>query len=238
MKFKSTVLAVALCLWGVGCVDSEKSSDPQSLKKTLEVNEIKGEVVSTEKLGSGLDMMVVRIDQEEIPFLATSDGKIIFQPSPQAFITQDKETEEKLKTFYEKLQEKEQARIDNALKEMLTKDQNISFKFSAKKETDKTIYIVSDPNCIYCRGEFAKLDERLQEANVEMVLVGFLNEDSIQRVANALKDKSKVEAENRALLEKIYSDGYKPKQVDVTPAFELSTKIMNLGVDRVPYIVE
>lgn len=238
MKFKSTALAVALCLWGVGCVDSEKSSDPQSLKKTLEVNEIKGEVVSTEKLGSGLDMMVVRIDQEEIPFLATSDGKIIFQPSPQAFITQDKETEEKLKTFYEKLQEKEQTRIDNALKEMLTKDQNISFKFSAKKETDKTIYIVSDPNCIYCRGEFAKLDERLQEANVEMVLVGFLNEDSIQRVANALKDKSKVEAENRALLEKIYSDSYKPAQVDVAPAFELSTNIMKLGVDRVPYIVE
>lgn len=238
MKFKNTALAVVLCLWGVGCVDSEKSSDPQSLKKTLEVNEIKGEVVSAEKLGSGLDMMVVRIDQEEIPFLATSDGKIIFQPSPQAFITQDKETEEKLKTFYEKLQKKEQVRISNALKEMLIKNQNISFRFSAKKDTDKTIYIVSDPNCIYCRGEFAKLDERLQEANVEMILVGFLNEDSIQRVANALKDKSKVEAENRTLLKKIYSDSYKPTQIDVAPAFELSTNIMKLGIDRVPYIVE
>lgn len=234
MKFKNVALAVALCVWGVGCVDSEDSQ----LQKTLEANQIKGEVLSSEKLGSGLNMIIVRIGQEEIPFLATSDGKIVFQPSSQAFIMQDKKAEEKLENFYEELQKKEEIRINGAFKEMLAQNQNISFKFKAKKETDKTIYIVSDPNCIYCRAEFEKLDERLQEANVEMVLVGFLNEDSIQRVAHALKDKSEVEAQNRALLEKIYSQNYKPAQIDIVQAFGLSTQIMNLGIDRVPYIIE
>ncbi|WP_304648197.1 thioredoxin fold domain-containing protein, partial [uncultured Helicobacter sp.] len=136
------------------------------------------------------------------------------------------------------LYEKEKAKINTKLKELFNDKNAQVFSFKAKKQSSKTIYIVSDPNCPYCQQEFANLSRRLEEANVKMLLVGFLGEDSMLKVANALKNKSGNQAKDIAMLSALYGAKVKGKAMDTKEAMALTQAVANVGVRSVPYIIE
>ncbi|TLD96591.1 hypothetical protein LS71_005905 [Helicobacter jaachi] len=212
------------------------ASDVQELQKTLKANDIIGKVISSTSLGNGLDMVVIEAQNQEVPFFATSDGKVIFQP--QVLFFQDKNTESKAQGFYAKVQEKQKAKTDIKLLEVFKSQSGKVFHFKAKKPSSKTLYIVADANCPYCREEFKKLEAHLEKANVEMVLVGFLGEDSMLKAANALKNKSGNQAKDIAMLSQLYQADIKGKPMDTQGAATLTQAVANTGVHSVPYIIE
>lgn len=219
-------------IWSVGYGAADKAE----LQKTLQANKIQGNIVSSSDLGSGLSMVIVEVNNQQAPFLATDDGKMIFQA--EVLIAQDKSTESRVQEFYKNLYEKEKLRISAKLKEVFKAQKANVFTFKAKKPSNKTIYIVSDFNCPYCQREFANLDKRLESANVELLVVGFLGEDSILKAANALKNKSGNQAKDIAMLQKLYTPKSKGQSMDIKAAMALTQAVADTGVRSVPYIIE
>lgn len=212
------------------------AADKDSLQKTLQANSVQGSIISSSDLGSGLSMIVIDVNNQQMPFLATNDGKFIFQPD--ALLIQDKSVQSKIQGFYKDIYEKEKAKINIKLKEVFKKQSANVFHFKSQKNGSKTIYIVSDANCPYCHKEFANLNKRLEDANVELLVVGFLGEDSMLKAATALKNKSGNQAKDIAMLAKLYEPKSKVQSVDTKVAQELTQAVADTGVRSVPYIVE
>lgn len=232
MKHKIALVSVLISMCHLAYAQANKDS----LEQTLRANNIEGKIISNSDLGSGLSMVVIEIGTQHVPFLVTNDGKMMFQPDTSLF--QDKNTESHIQGFYKDLYEKEKAKINTKLKELFNDKNAQVFSFKAKKQSSKTIYIVSDPNCPYCQQEFANLSRRLEEANVKMLLVGFLGEDSMLKVANALKNKSGNQAKDIAMLSALYGAKVKGKAMDTKEAMALTQAVANVGVRSVPYIIE
>lgn len=236
MKDKEQQMKTKIFLAGILCACAMNAADMASLQKTLDENKLKANILEVQELGSGLDMVIVNINDQQVPFLATQDGKLMFQP--ETLLVQSPALRTSIDSFYEKLYKKEKAKIDNKLKSVFKKQYDKVFTFKAKKSTNKTIYIVSDPNCPYCKQEFAMLDKRLEDANVELLIVGFLSEDSMLRAANALKEKTASQVSNFKMLQKIYYADYKAPKVDTESARELTESVIQTGARSVPYIIE
>ncbi|BDB64402.1 hypothetical protein LS74_008765 [Helicobacter magdeburgensis] len=227
-KFALSVLCALSVAYG--------AADKAELQKTLQANSVQGNIISSSDLGSGLSMVVIDVNNQQVPFLATNDGKFIFQPD--VLLIQDKAVQTKIKGFYKDVYEKEKAKINIKLQEVFKKQSANVFHFKSQKNGAKTIYIVSDANCPYCQKEFANLNKRLEDANVELLVVGFLGEDSMLKAANALKNKSGNQAKDIAMLAKLYEPKSKATSMDTKLAQELTQAVADTGVRSVPYIIE
>lgn len=122
----------------------------------------------------------------------------------------------------------------------LNDNQYVSIKSNAKNA--KTYFIISDPNCGYCREELKSIDEKLKTHNVNMVPVGMLGEDSakksayiLSKISSNTSDKDKVK-----LFKEVYSNSFKaPKDIDVSNVSETTKFIFSTGViNGVPFIYE
>lgn len=227
-------LIFLLCYFAL-CNVAYAQADRASLERTLEANNVQGKIISNSDLGSGLSMVVIEISNQHVPFLATNDGKMLFQPDVSIF--QDKNTQTYIQGFYKEFYAKEKVNIDTRLQDIFKVRSEQVFSFKSKKNTKKTIYIVSDPNCPYCQKEFANLSKRLEEANVKLLLVGFLGEDSMFKVAHALKNKTGNQAKDMAMLGGLYAPKTKAKPIDTKMAKILTQAIADAGVRSVPYII-
>lgn len=229
---KTKIVLGMLCALGVayGAVNTKE------IEKTLQAHSLQGSVVSSSELASGLSMVVVSVNGQEAPFLATDDGKLIFQP--EVLLAQDKSVEPRVQAFYKEIFDKQKTKTNTALKDVFKKQDVNVFHLKSAKNTTKTIYIVSDANCPYCQKEFARLSERLEGANVELLLVGFLGEDSMQKAAYALKNKSGNQAQDIAMLTKLYQPKSKIQPTDTKVAKDITQAVSETGVRGVPYIIE
>lgn len=231
MKFKA-ILCILTCVWSLGYT----AASVDSVQKTLDSNNISGKVVSSTDLDSGLSMIILNINDQQVPFLASNDGKVLFQPD--SLLIQDKNVEARLQSFYKDLYEKQKVKINAKLKDVFKKQDKYVFHFKATKPSNKTIYIVSDPNCPYCQKEFQNISKRLENTNVEMIVVGFLGEDSMLKAAHALKEKSGNQSKDMVILKKLYTPHSKVQNIDTKEASALTQTIAAVGVHSVPYIIE
>lgn len=233
MKFK----ALILLLCGVNLAFG--IADKNTLNQTLKNNKILGSIQEVRELDSGLSMVIVSIEKKSIPFLATNDGKIIFQP--EAFIASES-IRAKVGQFYQEVTQKDKIRQDKELKTLLDSKKNLVFYFTSDKKTNSTIYIVSDPNCPYCQQEFENLNSKLKDSNVIMAVVGFLGEDSLNKASFALANKSNDEKKNLNLLKQLYTKGYKlPNDSGKSRLKDinlLNQSIVDIGITSVPYIAK
>lgn len=123
----------------------------------------------------------------------------------------------------------------------LPKDYIITLK---GKNPKKTFYIVSDPMCPHCQVELESIDKRLANGNVKMIVVGFINEDSINKAAEIYKAAKtlKSDSEKIALLKKVYSKTYKaksPADSDKKVVQDVNRALLGKGkVEGTPYIIE
>lgn len=225
-------LITLFLIWSV----SYGAADRAQLQKTLQANKIQGTIVSSSDLGSGLSMVIVEVNNQQAPFLATDDGKMLLQA--EVLIAQDKSTESRVQEFYKNLYEKEKLKVNTKLKAVFKTQKANVFSFKAKKSSNKTMYIVSDFNCPYCQKEFANLNKHLENTNVELLIVGFLGEDSMLKAANALKNKSGNQAKDIAMLQKLYTPKSKGQPMDTKAAMALTQAVADTGVRSVPYIIE
>ncbi len=223
------------------CVCSLLGADnpKQKLQTLLDSKQIPAKVLSTQEVGHNLLAVVLEHNQngEQIMLFSSSDGEVLFNvgelmwSEDNAFLTKF----DRIQTEFTNAQK---AKVDTkAIKLFDTyKDQVITFK--AKKPTQKTIYIISDPMCPYCLKEFEKLSSRLESSNVAMLVVGFLGENSIKKASEIFDKKTNDESKNLALLTTIYNREYKPKDLQNQKVLEISKAVAQAGVHSVPYIIE
>lgn len=203
-------------------------------------------VISTQdfKDNKNLKIAVIEVlnNAQQLPVIVTKDGGMVIGIS-NIFFTSSSNDESIVKNIADKINENnknsQQKAASNIIKD-LKSSQYVSIKSTAKNP--KTYFIISDPNCGYCREELKSIDEKLKTHNVNMVPVGMLGEDSAKKSAYILsKVSSNMSSEDKVkLFRDVYSSSFKtPKNIDTSTISETTKFIFSTGViNGVPFIYE
>lgn len=203
-------------------------------------------VVSTQdfKDNKNLKIAVIEVinNSQQLPVITTKDGSMIIGVS-NIFFTSSSDDESIVKGVADKIIENNknsQQKAASSIIKQLKPSQYVSIKSSSKNA--KTYFIISDPNCGYCREELKSIDEKLKTHNVNMIPVGMLGEDStkksayiLSKVSSNMSDKDKVK-----LFKEVYSNNFKaPKNIDISKVSETTKFIFSTGIiNGVPFIYE
>lgn len=203
-------------------------------------------IISKSDLKSSKDLKLVIIEldanKQRIPIFVTKNADTIIGMSNIFFTNNDSDKniiEDKIKEL-ESYNENIQNIAAGELIKQLKPEQFITLKSKAKNA--KTVFIIADPNCGYCKEEFRNIDERLKTQNVNMVIVGILGEDSIKKAAWVVDKVKSRDSEKTKLnaLKEVFSSTFKaPKNIDTTKVKETTDFLFKGGAIRgVPYIYE
>ncbi len=203
-------------------------------------------IISKSDLKSSKDLKLVIIEldanKQRIPIFVTKNADTIIGMSNIFFTNNDSDKniiEDKIKEL-ESYNENIQNIAAGELIKQLKPEQFITLKSKAKNA--KTVFIIADPNCGYCKEEFRNIDERLKTQNVNMVIVGILGEDSIKKAAWVVDKVKSSDSEKTKLnaLKEVFSSTFKaPKNIDTTKVKETTDFLFKGGAIRgVPYIYE
>lgn len=226
---------------------SFSASFEETVKSLIEKQtDTKVNVVMTKdfKDNKNLKIAVIEIENnaQQLPILATKDGSMIVGIS-NIFFTSSSSDESIVKDIADKILENnknsQQKAASGIIKE-LKPEQYVSIQSNTNSK--KTYFIVSDPNCGYCREELKNIDEKLKTHNVNLVPVGMLGEDSAKKSAYILsKVSSNMNSKDKVkLLREVYSNNFKsPKNIDVSKVSETTKFIFSTGIiNGVPFIYE
>lgn len=203
-------------------------------------------IISRSDLKSSKDLKLVIIElkpnKQRIPIFVTKNADTIIGMSNIFFTSNDSDEniiDDKIKEL-ESYNKNIQSIAAGELIKQLKPEQFIALKSKAKDA--KTVFIIADPNCGYCKEEFRNIDERLKTQNVNMVIVGILGEDSIKKAAwvvNKIKSSDSEKTKLNALKE-VFSTTFKaPKNIDTAKVKETTDFLFKSGAIRgVPYIYE
>lgn len=241
------ILILSLIFLGLANAASFEDKLVSLIEKQASGNEsIKVKVVSKSDLKSSKDIKFVIIElthnKQRIPVFVTKNADMVVGVSNIFFTNQgDDETliTKQLKEL-ETHNENSQTIAAGELIKQLKPEQFITLKSKAKNA--KTIFVIADPNCGYCKEEFRNIDKRLKTENINVVMVGILGEDSLKKAAwitNKIKssDSEKVKLE---ALQEVFSNNFKaPQNIDINNVKETTNFLFKTGVIRgVPYIYE
>lgn len=196
------------------------------------------------KSGKDLKLVIIELDatKQRIPIFVTKNADTIIGMSNIFFTNNDSDKniiEDKIKEL-ESYNENIQNIVAGELIKQLKPEQFITLKSKAKNA--KTVFIIADPNCGYCKEEFRNIDERLKTQNVNMVIVGILGEDSIKKAAWVVDKVKSSDSEKTKLnaLKEVFSSTFKaPKNINTTKVKETTDFLFKGGAIRgVPYIYE
>ncbi|TSA83199.1 disulfide isomerase [Helicobacter mehlei] len=216
------VLAVCASLMGAkASVDSKLATSVVQLINK-QINK-KVEVLETFPLKSNKEFQVVVVQDPDtkyhIPFLVNRSGSLAVGLTGM-FFSGNKDDLDLVDGIFHDSQvhnfRQQHSVALNKLFQAIPKDYVITLK-SSTKGVKKDLYIISDPSCPHCRNELGNVHERLKNANVHMVLVGFLGKESNFKAAHILsqiKNKHSTEAKID-LLNKVYATAYKVSPSDV-----------------------
>lgn len=250
---RKVLCVLALCAGFVGAKAGVDGKVAASVVQLIEkqINK-KVQVLETRPLKSNKDFQVVVVQDPDtkyhIPLLVNQTGSLVVGLTSIFFSTSSKDVEIVNSIYHESQShnfQQQHSSALNALFNSIPKDYLINLT-SSKKGVTKNLYIVSDPSCPHCRNELGKIHERLKSANVHMVLVGFLGEESNLKAASILKQvKRKRTTEDRIdLLNKVYASAYKVSPSDVPDdklqeVEKVTKKVKDTGLIKgVPFIYE
>lgn len=217
------------------------STQRAKIQSILQKHGINFEVLEVHNLTHGLSFVVVG-DKEghKNSLFSTNDGEVIFHT--QAVFSLDRAFDTKLETLHQELYEEQRKRVDSQVLEIFKNYTDAVISFKAKTASKKTFYIVSDPNCPYCHKELERLPILLEDANVKMLVVGFLGENSLQKASVILEKRGADEKANLVLLQQLYTKdkkqnlSYQKKQLE--KALQITRALSDSGINGVPYIIE
>lgn len=174
----------------------ELENGVQNLMKTKANMDIK--VVKTVDINSGLKFVIAEDKSGmQFPLLATSNGDTVTTFSRE-FITSNDALMQKISTNLQQMSDANQKQTDKQAQNLYKQiPANGVLKLDNGKS--KTIVIVSDPECPYCRNELANLETKLKDANVYMIFApvhgksAFVKSDLIyQKAAKAKTNEEKI----------------------------------------------
>lgn len=203
-------------------------------------------VVSSKEMGGQKGVKFVIIEMKEgqrVPMFTSIDGNVIIGFS-NLFLTNDKASEESLKKSMDELQEaNNKAKEAGVLK--LFKTIPETSVLTLKGGSKKTLMVVTDPECPYCRKELEGIREKLKEATLKLVFAPVHDKSAFIKAQLILDEakNAKNSEEVIAILNKYFDEKYQltdeQKKVDPKAIEESAKTIFSSGLIRgVPYIQE
>lgn len=116
----------------------------------------------------------IEVGGNQIPLFVSDDGETIFGVPEIFFSANNKILEETRQAVADTQNHNtrgKQQRIVDMFKDKKSLTVNL---LSTGKKTNKVTYIVSDPNCPYCKDEMQRIDEVLSNSNVLLIFVGII----------------------------------------------------------------
>ncbi|CZE47506.1 hypothetical protein [Campylobacter geochelonis] len=216
IAFISTLVAImAVASFGV---DKNFDENFKNSIKTHFKNAKNIKVISTDKLKSvnGLNLVVFEsLDTNEtIPFFASDDGKTLLS-FPQITIFGNNSDKEMVNAKIENLklaQAKKQQKIVYEIIKTLPKDRFIEIN-SFDKNNKFITYMVTDPECPYCRKEMEKIVKWLRNSNVKIIFAPVHGKSAYTKAAIMLKEAKKLSPDNQDGIIKILQKYYDEKAV-------------------------
>lgn len=152
-------------------------------------------VVKTVDVSTNLKFILVEDKNGmQMPVIGTANGDTVMAFS-QEFITSKEDVNKNIKTAIEGMVASNKKATDKQAQSLYTKiPQEGVLKLESGKS--KTIVIVSDPECPYCRKELENIDAKLKEANVYMIFApvhgksAFVKSDLIYQKTAKIKDNA------------------------------------------------
>lgn len=180
--------------------------------------------------------------KQRFPMLTDIQGKTVI--SFQGFVSENKETENSLSSAFAKIQEYNEKGKNEQLDKLFASipEKNMITLSNGKK---RTLYVVSDPECPYCRKELEEIEKRLEEANLKIIIAPVHGKSSYikgELIYEAAK-RAKSNKEIIAAMKKYFDKGYKltapEEKVDPKIIQENAQIVFSTGLIRgVPFIHE
>ncbi|WP_104697093.1 MULTISPECIES: disulfide isomerase [unclassified Helicobacter] len=200
------------------------------------------------KLDPNLKVVILEdmTSKTQIPVLTNKDGNML-SALTNIFFSQNNEDVKLIEGLLSKIQMQNDKQANSAainkLLESIPDDYVIKLD-SSTKNNKKITYIVSDPMCPHCQDELRRIDEKLKESNVYMVLVAYMGQDSQKKAANILEKIKELKNTKQKvdLLQQVYANTFEPKeanQKEIKKVQNITKKIADSGLIRgVPFIYE
>jgi len=230
------------------------------IEKTIkEASKQDMKVVEAKKLDSFNNFLFVRMETssgKQIPVFVSSDGKSFIGFSQILFTPLEKDNTiisgmlQEITVVNKKLEATE---LEKSAEENAGKAQKLFSSFaedrfvflqSSNPEITKTLVVVTDPDCPYCRQELNQIENRLKTANVKLIFApvhddrAFVKSELIMKEAN---EANTVE-EKISIVRKYYVDMQLTQEqmnTDMSKTKDNAQKLFSSGIVKgVPFIHE
>lgn len=181
------------------------------------------------------------VSKTKIPVFVTSDAKVILGLS-NVLIPNDSEDLALIQDTYKKIEgikDPDPKTLDKFFSS-LKQTRYISLKSTSKKPK-KTIYMVSDPRCPGCRKELGEVENKLKDADVKILLVAFLGEESANK-ASVIYERLigvKDNAKKLKIMREVYNPDYvltpKDKKLSTKAVMQNNEDVTKAGIQGVPF---
>lgn len=181
------------------------------------------------------------VSKTKIPVFITSDAKMILGLS-NVLIPGDKQDLELIQDIYKKVEgikDPDPKTLDKFFSS-LKQTRYITLKSDSKKPK-KTIYMVSDPRCPGCRKELGEVENKLKDADVKILLVAFLGEESANK-ASVIYERLigvKDNAKKLKIMREVYNPDYvltpKDKKLSTKAVMQNNEDVAKAGIQGVPF---
>lgn len=180
--------------------------------------------------------------KQRFPMLTDIQGKTVI--SFQGFVSENKETESSLSDAFAKIQQYNEKGKNEQLDKLFASipEKNMITLNNGKK---RTLYVVSDPECPYCRKELGEIEKRLEEANLKIIIApvhgksSYIKGEMIYQVAQKAKSNKEIIAAMKKYFDKGYKLSAKEEKVEPKIIQENTQIIFSTGLIRgVPFVHE
>lgn len=250
-KFVALLGAVFLSVTLLQAKDDLQGNLSNLLKDRVK-SEIKISSTKTIKTMPGFKLVVVELlsNGDRFPVIASDKGDFAMSYNPNAFLSNNEEFNKvgdammkELQSYMQELQAKRDKEKIPKFKELfssLPKDTIIDIKGKGKGKAVK--YVVTDPECPYCRKEMGNIEKVLEKYNLKMVMAPVHKKPAFiksQLIYNEAK-KAKEGKEIVGILKKYYSPNYQltaeDQKTDTHTVDEAAKAIFSSGLIRgVPF---
>lgn len=189
----------------------------------------------------------IEINGNQIPLFVSGDGATIWGVPEIFFSTNNKILEETKQAVADTQTYNSRGKQQKLINTFKDKKDLAVFLSSTGKKTKKVTYIVSDPNCPYCKDEMQRIDDILSNSNVRFIFVGIIGgANSMLKSSDIIENAKKISLlkigkiiqEKRILshIKEVYfNSDYKPNSTSSVTAQESSQLAVQAGINAVPY---
>lgn len=256
-----TIVAIALAITLIPTFTTKDVAKVNAeIEKTVkEASKQDMKVIEAKKLDSFNKFLFVRMETtsgKQIPVFVSSDGKSFIGFSQILYTPSEKDNTlisgmlQEITANNKKLEatELEKSAEENAVKEQKLfssfPDDRFVFLQSSNPEVTKTIVIVTDPDCPYCRQELGQIENRLRTANVKLIFAPVHDDRAFVKSELIMKESSEANTveEKIAIVRKYYVDmplTQAQMNTDMSKTKDNAQKLFSSGIVKgVPFIHE